>query len=370
MNEYFLTRNREFILCETVKQDNYRRFVKMLEGVDTGKTIIISPENVATGRLFPRVFKCKEKPTEFYEYKGRILLKPLTKNELVPEADPGYKMQPWIKDVIDSVNRKENILLTGGTGVGKTTHIVELAAAANQPLLRVNFNGETRISDFLGKMSVVNGNTKWVDGILPTAMRNGYWLLLDEYDMGDPAILALLNPVLEHENPVLVLKENNGEVIRPHKDFRVFATANSIGAMEERAGAYAGTSQGNMATQNRWPSVLYIQNLSRKEELKVIRLKVNGMRLRWAKAMVEFAAKVREGKVDGGIEFNPETFGTRQVLAWANKTARYGSPIVGAELTWLNTMPESEHEAVRRVLKLHFGALKRPREKKEEVKKV
>lgn len=39
-----------------------------------------------------------------------------------------YRFKPFVCDVIDSIHSNENILLTGGTGVGKTTHIVQLAA--------------------------------------------------------------------------------------------------------------------------------------------------------------------------------------------------------------------------------------------------
>jgi cobaltochelatase CobS len=207
-------------------------------------------------------------------------------------------------------------------------------------------------------MHVIDGETKWVDGILPMAMRKGYWLLLDEIDFADPSVLSLLHPVLE-ENPVLVLKENDGEVIKPHPNFRVFGTANSIGAMQDRAGAFGGTNQMNEAFLDRWQVVL-VPNMSEKEELKVIKNKVGGLKTRWAKRIVEFAQKVRDRKLEG-FEFSSDSFSTRRVIAWAKKTALLGSPISGARLAWLDKMPESEQAIVIKILETHFGTQKTSR---------
>lgn len=261
--------------------------------------------------------------------------------------------------IIDSINMGENILLTGGTGVGKTTQILQLAARINQPVLRANFNGETRLSDFLGKMHVIEGETKWIDGILPMAMKHGYWLLLDEIDFADPAILSLLHPVLE-DNPCLLLKENDGEVIIPHKDFRIFGTANSIGAMQDKAGSYGGTNQMNEAFIDRW-QVILVPNLSEKEEIKVIKAKGEGIKSVWAKRMVEFANKVRTQKLEG-FEFASDSFSTRRVISWARKSALLGSPILGAKLAWLDKMSSSDQEIVHRILETHFGNTKRTRQ--------
>lgn len=212
MKQYFLTKQRTFVECEVVKHTNYSRVLKLLEGPLTGKTITIAPEGVGRGKLYPRVFSADHKPKSFFEFNRRVVLTEPSSHPLVPKVDNGFRFQPFLRDIIDSVNSRENILLTGGTGVGKTTHIVQLAAKTNQPLIRVNFNGETRLSDFIGKMHILGGDTKWMDGVLPMAMRKGYWLLLDEIDFADPAVLSLLHPVLE-EDSLLVLKENSGEVV-------------------------------------------------------------------------------------------------------------------------------------------------------------
>lgn len=358
---YYLERNKTFSEVNLLKTTPHKRLIEYIDGAQKGKQKAIHPEGAAWGSLYPRLHEAIKKPEGFFIYKGRVLLKNETPHALTPPHDPHYNFQSFTTHVIDSINHKENVLLTGPTGVGKTSPIVQLAAKTNQPLIRVNFNGETRLSDFIGKLQIVGGETKWVDGVLPQAMRLGYWLLLDEIDFADPAVLSLLHPVLE-ENPHLVLKENAGEVIYAHPNFRLFATANSIGAMQDKASSYSGTNTMNEAFLDRF-QVILVKNLSAKEELKIVKKKVSGLKSRWAKRIVEFAQKVREQSIEG-MEISGDGFSTRRVLHWAKKTALLRSPIEGAKLSWLDKMPGTDHEALMRILELHFGNAKRQRKEK------
>jgi cobaltochelatase CobS len=355
MKHFYLDRNRKFIECELLRGDNYKQFIRLLEGPEAGREMMVRPEGVAKGWLYPRIFHLDKKPTGHFITGRRIMLKREdSKNPLIPAVDTSFRFQGFAQDIIDDIVAGDHTLLTGGTGVGKTTHIVQLAAQTNIPLLRINLNAETRLSDFLGKIHVIDGDTKWIDGVLPMAMRNGYWLLLDEIDFADPALLSLLHPVLE-ENPQLVLKENAGEVVKPHPDFRIFGTANSIGAMKDRASSYAGTSEQNAATENRW-NVIHVPSLSKADELRVIMARVKGIRRHYAKSIVDFASRVRSNKVEGGLDISPEGFTTRRVLKWAAKTALHDNPLKGAMKSWIDTVALSEQEPVIRALKLHFGA--------------
>lgn len=359
MKHYFLTRQKELVECELVNETPYKREIKLLEGPEKNKVKTVHPKGVSWGGMYPRFFSVeqKTKPANPFIFKGRVLM-PFNcdTHSLIPDLEPNYRFQKGISHIIDSINCQENVLLTGPTGSGKTSQVLQLAARTKQGVVRANFNGETRLSDFIGKMHVIDGETKWVDGILPLAMRKGYWLLLDEIDFADPSVLSLLHPVLE-ENPVLVLKENDGEVIKPHPNFRVFGTANSIGAMQDRAGSFGGTNQMNEAFLDRWQVVL-VPNMSEKEELKVVKTKVGGLKTRWAKRIVEFAQKVRDKKLEG-FEFSTDSFSTRRVIAWAKKTALLGSPIEGAKLAWLDKMPETEQSIVIKILETHFGTKSR-----------
>jgi MoxR-like ATPase len=367
---FFLERQNEFVECELVTETKFRREIRFVEGPKTGQVRKIHPVGAAWGRMYPRLFQSDTKPVDHFSYRGRILMKmEKTENSTVPTVEPDYSFQPYTTAVIDAINSKENVLLTGSTGCGKTSCIEQLAAQTDHQFLRVNLNSETRMSDFLGKLLFLDGQTVWVDGILPLAMKNGWWLLLDEIDFADPAILSILHPVLE-ENSMLVLKENRGEVIRPHENFRLFATSNTIGAMQDRASEYAGTTQMNEAFLDRFQIVL-VPNLPPKDEMKVLKSKAPSLKHRWAKRMVQFAGDVRSHQTEG-FQFSSDTFSTRRLISWARKTALLGSPIEGAKRAWLDKVPASEQAAVMRLLEVHFGkaASRKPAGRKKRARKA
>lgn len=356
---WFLEKNGSLSRCEIQKSTPHQRDVMLLEGERSGQTITAHPEGVAWGRLYPRIFMADglERPHAFVCHSRAMVRRPAPTDPdtlaAIPKINPDYLFQPFIADVIDAVYQNQSVILTGGAGVGKTTHITQLAARINQPMLRINFNGETRMSDLIGKVHVVGGQTKWIDGILPMAMRRGWWLLLDELDFAEPAVLSLLHPVLEDES-LLVLKENNGEIIRPHPNFRVFATANSIGAMSERAGDFGGTNTMNEAFLDRW-QVMLVDNLPVKDEVKILKAAAPGLRSAWAKKIAEFSKKFREGDDAGTCG----AFSTRKAIAWAKKTALHRDPIKGARLAWLDKMPKTEQEPVEQALRAFFGTGRR-----------
>ena len=368
---WFLTRNKEFVECEITDQTKGKRFIKITEGKLKGKKMVVHPEGIAFGKLYPRLFFSDTKPEDFFCHEGRVLLVNNPPDELKPLVPPvqPYQFQKVLSHIIDCVIHHENVLLSGGAGVGKTSHFVQLAARINQPVIRVNLNGETRISDFLGKIQVADGKTYWTDGILPLAMRKGMFLILDEIDMAEPNILSLLHPVLE-ENGTLVLKENAGEVIVPHPNFRILATANSIGVMQDKAVDYAGTNQMNAAFLDRW-HVMEMAPLDEKTEIKVILQRVPGIKHKWVKRIVQFANMVRNQKNDFGQGIST-TFSTRRCLQWAKKTALLRSPIKAADVVFSSKLTMQEKESTDRFLLTVFGGKKKdaPASETEEKKDV
>jgi midasin (ATPase involved in ribosome maturation) len=105
----------------------------------------------------------------------------------------------------------------------------------NNGLRRVNLNGATTVDEFLGKMLINEQGTYWVDGVLVSAMQAGDWILLDEINACLPEIAFCLHSLLDDDRMV-VLMEYDGRIVRPHPDFRLFASMNP-----SEEGRYSGT---------------------------------------------------------------------------------------------------------------------------------
>ncbi|KAH0786656.1 P-loop containing nucleoside triphosphate hydrolase protein [Histomonas meleagridis] len=72
------------------------------------------------------------------------------------------------------------------------------------------------------------GRFEWVDGLLLQAMRNGWWIIIDNANLCPPAVLDRLNPLCE-PGGYLTLNErgivnDTIETIYPHENFRLFMT--------------------------------------------------------------------------------------------------------------------------------------------------
>jgi hypothetical protein len=135
-----------------------------------------------------------------------------------------------------SVQRREPVLLEGPTCTSKTSVILYLAALLGQGVVRINLSAQTDTSELLGRYLPTGGDGRaawrWQDGRVVRALREGAWVIFDEINLAEPAVLERLNPLLE-AIPGLVLTEHDGEVFGPdgtaiHPSFRVFATMNPV----------------------------------------------------------------------------------------------------------------------------------------------
>lgn len=167
----------------------------------------------------------------------------------VPKHLDGYYFPKFTNNILARVKFGRNIFVTGPTGTGKSEFVIHLAKLLGQRVIRVNLSVGTTEGHLVGKFVAKNGTTEFIYGILPIAMKNGWWLLLDEVDYAQPEHLSVLQPVLEGDNLLIVQNEN--EEIIPHENFRVFATANTKGRGDESQ-SYTGTNVLNMAWLDRW----------------------------------------------------------------------------------------------------------------------
>lgn len=196
------------------------------------------------------------------------------------------------------------VLLIGETGTGKTSIVREQAKAYGKEVSRFSITGETTVDEFVGKYELSNGKTVWKDGILLDAMKNGKWLVCDEVNVALPEILFVLHSLLDDDHFVTVTN-HNGEVVKPHKDFRFFATMNPP---EE----YAGTKELNKAFQSRFAIILNLHYPPASIEAKIVSDKT-GVSLEDATKMADVAVALRKAKAEEKIFY---TCSTRDLLHW------------------------------------------------------
>jgi MoxR-like ATPase len=238
--------------------------------------------------------------------------------ESAASAKPGngvirVKGQEEARRVISAAIRiRQNIMLEGHTGVGKTTLLYEMAHDAGKKLIRVNLNGQTGKEDFVGQHLVRatehGPETYFVYGVLAEAMRTGEWLVCDEINAALPEILFVLQSALDDDRAIKLV-ENGGEVITAHPDFRFFATMNP-------SDEYAGTKELNGALKSRfglWVLIEYPDGAT-EQEILVDR---TGLDAAQAAIMVQLAQTLRKAKESGLCYM---TISTRDLLRWAELT--------------------------------------------------
>ncbi|KAJ1448001.1 P-loop containing nucleoside triphosphate hydrolase protein [Pelagophyceae sp. CCMP2097] len=132
--------------------------------------------------------------------------------------------------------RSEPVLLVGETGGGKTTVCELLAAAHGAKLSVINCHMHSEAADFLGALRPARAGGgalfEWCDGALVAAMRRGDWVMLDELNLADDAVLERLNSVLEPKRAI-TLAEKGGDLdeleVVAAPGFRLLATMNPGG---------------------------------------------------------------------------------------------------------------------------------------------
>jgi len=232
------------------------------------------------------------------------------------------------------------VLLIGETGIGKTYVLQHLAKEKNQKVVRISLNGEIGINELLGKWLVKEGSTYWQDGVLVECMRKGYWVILDEINAALPEVLFCLNSLLDDARSI-VIAEKDGELVKPHENFRLFATMNP-------PGEYTGTKELNKALLSRFAIVLYMKEYTPELELKILKYQSCIGEVS-ARIMVDVANAIRKAKEKQEIWY---TCSTRDLVNWARLFSANGNTL---EETFcfsiLNKAPVEDREVIEKYVK-------------------
>ena len=116
------------------------------------------------------------------------------------------------------------MLLKGPTGCGKTRFVSHMAARLGRPLYTVACHDDLTAADLTGRYLLQGGETRWVDGPLTRAVRNGGICYLDEVVEARKDVTVVLHPLTD-DRRVLPL-ERTGELLEAPKDFMLVVSYN------------------------------------------------------------------------------------------------------------------------------------------------
>jgi len=274
-------------------------------------------------------------------------------HHLIPELDPTFVWTDQAKDVAEAIEHNERVFLFGPSGTGKSTLVKQIAATVKRPVRRVSLNGETSVGDFIGHWTVnQDKETVFVKGILPQAMQEGFILQLDEVDAMQPEVGFILQQILEPEGHLLLT--DTGEDITAHPDFRLVATANTLGFGSD-SGLYAsGTNVLNFSWLDRWDVVVHIDYLPANQEVGLLHSRYSSLKKDLLKCIVKAAADLRKAHA---AEELTTVITTRRLLALCARLERGNEFQRAIAVCVLNKVPDEDRKVISETFDHHVGPL-------------
>ena len=281
------------------------------------------------------------------------------RDDHVPDIDAAYQFDPeTTKAICAGFAFDRRVMVQGYHGTGKSTHIEQVAARLNWPLIRVNLDSHVSRIDLVGKDAIVLKDGKQItefrEGILPWTIQRPMALVFDEYDAGRPDVMFVIQRILEAQGKLTLLDQNR--VIRPNPYFRLFSTTNTIG-LGDTTGLYHGTQQINQGQMDRWSIVTTLNYLAHDVEAEIVLSKSpnydNPEGRRTIAAMVRVADMTRNAFMNGDIS---TVMSPRTVITWAQNAEIFtGDLALSFRMTFLNKCDELERGTVAEFFQRAFG---------------
>ncbi|XVE88663.1 hypothetical protein DITRI_Ditri19aG0087500 [Diplodiscus trichospermus] len=242
------------------------------------------------------------------------------------------------------------VLLQGPTSSGKTSLVQYLATITGHEFVRINNHEHTDLQEYLGTyITDARGKLVFQEGVLVKAVRNGYWIVLDELNLAPTDVLEALNRLLD-DNRELFVPELR-ETIRAHPDFMLFATQNP-------PTFYGGRKMLSRAFRNRFVEI-HVDEIPDDELSTILRQRCQ-IPESYAKKMVEVMKELQLHRQTSKVFAGKHGFITpRDLFRWANRfrisgisyedLARDGYHLLAERLRF-----EDEKHVVQEVLERHL----------------
>ncbi len=232
------------------------------------------------------------------------------------QDQPQYIVTPSVRQNLDNLTRavstgRFSILLEGPTSSGKTSMIEYLAKKTGNKTVRINNHEHTDLQEYFGGyVSSDDGKLHFQDGVLVQALREGYWVILDELNLAPSEVLEALNRLLDDNRELMV--PDTQELVRPHGGFMLFATQNPVGL-------YGGRKILSRALRSRFLE-LQFEDIPVADMTEILQKRTN-IPQSWSKRIVNVYIELMHLRREDRL-FEGRTFATlRDLFRWALRKA-------------------------------------------------
>ncbi|KAL8938859.1 MAG: hypothetical protein Q9216_003662, partial [Gyalolechia sp. 2 TL-2023] len=272
----------------------------------------------------------------------------MAKGPLPVQKQDHYIITPFIeKNLLNLVRatstRRFPVLLQGPTSSGKTSMVEYLANISGHKFVRINNHEHTDLQEYLGTyVSGFDGQLVYQEGILVQALREGFWIVLDELNLAPTDVLEALNRLLD-DNRELFIPETQ-QVVRPHENFMLFATQNP-------PGMYGGRKVLSRAFKNRFLE-LHFDDIP-EDELEVILRERSQIAPSFCAKIVAVYKKLSLHRQHSRLFEQKNSFATlRDLFRWASRDAddREQLAIDGYYLLAERVRDDNERQVVKDII--------------------
>jgi hypothetical protein len=183
------------------------------------------------------------------------------------------------KTILQAISARVNVALVGPAGSGKTTAVKKVAEALNLKYYSKSVSAQTGSHEFFGYQDA-NGN--YVRTLFREAYEFGGIFLLDEFDAGNPNVLAALNQATANGECAFA----DGMITR-HQDFVIIMAGNTFG--HGATSEYVGRNKIDAATLDRFAFIQF--GYDEKMEMEIAGNK------EWCKKVQAIRKKVAEKRI-------------------------------------------------------------------------
>ncbi|XP_041350636.1 midasin-like [Gigantopelta aegis] len=254
----------------------------------------------------------------------------ISQGSLEPTVPDDYILTPSVRDNLRDLARivsagQHPVLIQGETSVGKTSLITWLSKASGNRCVRVNNHEHTDLQEYIGCYAAdASGKLVFKEGVLVEAMRQGFWIILDELNLAPSDVLEALNRLLD-DNRELFIPETQ-ETVKAHPKFMLFATQNP-------PGQYGGRKMLSRAFRNRFIELHFDELPS--GELETILHQRCSIPMSYAKRLVAAMLDLQTRRRGSGVFAGKQGFMTlRDLFRWAERYRATGAQTSNKFYDW------------------------------------